>query len=85
MLFGISITFAVLVLILFLVISFFAMLYFRGHRHAYRVTRYRVLLIVYFAKNTRSYLKRFLRIVEDDFRIKRRKERNQARKVKKPP
>lgn len=79
MFFGGFITLGVVVLTLSLLISFFIMLYFKGHRHAYRVTRYRVFLMIYFGKHLRSYAKRFLKIVIDDYRIKRRKARNHER------
>jgi hypothetical protein len=91
MLFGISLTIITVAVIIFLVGSFFAMLYFRGHRHAYRVTHYRILLVIYFAKHLRHYFIKFLRIVIDDYRTSRRKKRTSLRirvtnpKSKKPP
>lgn len=85
MLFGISITLVGGALIGFLLVSFLIMLYYRGHRHAYRVTRYRVLLIIFFGKNIKSYFVKFLKVVMDDYRTARRMHRQSRKPIKKPP
>ena len=85
MLFGISLSLVALGVFIFLVVSFFIMLYFRGHRHAYRVTRYRVLLIVYFVKNSKRYFFYFMKQVENDYRTERRRNRAPRKQPKKPP
>lgn len=85
MLFGISVTLVAAGVIIFLIVSFFIMLYFRGHRHAYRVTRYRVLLIVYFLKHLKRYFFKFRKMVVDDYRTERRAKRTSRKQPKKPP